>query len=216
MKRGLFIAFEGIDGAGTTSQAQRLASWLQARGEQVHLTRQPSDLEVGRLLRQALAGDPPLGGDGAHTHTMHAQTMALLFAADRLDHVARQVQPQLARGAVVITDRYVLSSIVYQSATAPAQVGFDFEQWVRSLNRCAPAPDLTLLLDVRPEVAAQRRARRAAVQEIYETDDLQRELARRYREASSDERLGRLVHIDGNGSLEEVAAAVTAVVLARL
>ncbi len=199
---GLFIALEGIDGAGTTSQAQHLRGWLHARGREVHITRQPSDLPIGRLLRQALAGEPPLGGG------LHAQTMALLFAADRLDHVAREVRPQLQQGAVVISDRYVLSSIVYQSATAPADAGFAFEGWVRSLNRCAPAPDLTLLIDVDPEIAAKRRASRAGPQEIYETDDLQRELARRYRAARSDERVGRLVTIDGNGSLAQVSAAV--------
>ncbi|HET6345426.1 MAG TPA: dTMP kinase, partial [Myxococcota bacterium] len=94
MHRGLLVALEGIDGAGTSTQIAPLAAFLRARGRDVVTTAEPSGGPVGVLLRQALQGRPRL--DDA--------TLALLFAADRLDHLAREVEPALARGAVVLTD----------------------------------------------------------------------------------------------------------------
>src|SRR5690349_6199392 len=98
---GLLIAVEGADGAGTTTQCRRLVDWLRASGREAHLTREPSTGPVGALIRQVLAG----------THASFDPTaLALLFAADRLDHIAREIAPARDRGAVVVTDRYVLSS----------------------------------------------------------------------------------------------------------
>src|SRR5688572_4731702 len=101
MTRGRFIALEGLDGSGTTTQAARLADALGARGRTVVRTQEPSHGPIGRLVREALRSlDAPLDPDA----------LALLFAADRRDHVASEIEPALARGHDVVCDRYVMSS----------------------------------------------------------------------------------------------------------
>jgi dTMP kinase len=201
---GKLVVIEGIDGAGTTTQMERYAEHLRSRCVPVHTTRQPSRGPIGSFIRQALGGSLSLGGE------RHAPLMALLFAADRLEHLASEVEPKLAEGIVVLCDRYDLSSIAYQTATAPPEVrsSVDFERWVRSLNRFARRPDVTLVVDVTPEVAEQRRASRSGKPDLYEVAELQRTLAGLYREA---ERLcpdDAIVHIDGDPSLDEVTARI--------
>src|SRR5438552_7626627 len=100
------MVIEGIDGAGTTTQTRLLTDWLRGRGLAAHRTREPSDGPIGRLIREIL-GQPP----GAMT----GGPMALLFAADRLDHLAREIEPALARGEQVLCDRYYHSSFAYQA-----------------------------------------------------------------------------------------------------
>src|SRR5204862_347715 len=126
--RGRFIVLEGVDGAGTTTQTRALAAALAARGHIVTTTCQPSDGVIGKLVRSQLRAtdDPP-----------DPRALALLFAADRLDHIHRVVEPALARGEVVISDRYVASSWIYQGLACDPQ-------WVRTINAHAPWPDLTL------------------------------------------------------------------------
>ncbi|MEM1033951.1 MAG: dTMP kinase [Myxococcota bacterium] len=194
-----FIVFEGIDGAGTTTQVARLAAELRREGRTVHTTREPSDGPVGVLLRRALSGDVDLGG---------AAAMALLFAADRLEHVAHEIDPRARDGAVVICDRYDLSSIAYQTATASEAERPDFEAWVRDLNRYARRPDATVILHVDPAVAAQRRMRRLGAPELYERAALQRELAILYREAERLRPEDRYLHIEGDADEETVALRV--------
>lgn len=201
MGRGRFIALEGIDGSGTTTQRGALASALRARGHVVLETNEPSSGSIGRLARERLAqGAAPLDR-GA---------LALLFAADRLDHVATEIEPALAAGQVVITDRYVMSSWVYQALDCdPA--------WVRAINERAPWPDLTFVIDV-PAGEAMRRvmARRGAAGpalEIYETTPLQERLAAGY-SALAHEGLPHVARIDGTRSPQEVTAALVAACLA--
>src|SRR5438105_216358 len=105
MKRGKLIVLEGIDGAGTTTQAARLGLHLAAHQLPVHVTREPSDGPLGLEIRKILRG--------SHA-PFDPSALALLFAADRMDHVARVVEPALARGVNVVSDRYQLSSYVYQ------------------------------------------------------------------------------------------------------
>ena len=192
--RGMLIAVEGADGAGTTTQCRRLEAWLVARGRVVHLTREPSTLPVGRLIRAVLGGDPP-GFDPA--------ALALLFAADRVDHLRREVEPAVRAGAVVLTDRYVMSSLVYQG------LGVDHE-FVATVNRLAPPPDLTLLVDVPAEVAAARRARRGGAPELFEADETQRRVIERYRREAeaAHERGERVVIVDGTPDEQTVFEAL--------
>src|SRR5438105_1638319 len=109
---GVFVVFEGIDGACTTTQAELYARYLRQKKRLVHVTREPSGGPVGSLLRLVLTRRIAMAS-GAH-----AETMALLFAADRLDHVETEVLPLLREGYVVLSDRYDLSSILYQAVTA--------------------------------------------------------------------------------------------------
>jgi len=150
---GAFIALEGIDGSGTTTQALRLIQRLRQEGHDAVSAREPTDGPVGTLLRGLLAQNPSVQ-DGSG-QGLGWEAMALLFAADRADHVQRLLQPSLAEGRVVVTDRFDLSSRIYQSLTSP-----DPERalpWVCSLNHRFPRPDLTLVLDIDEEVAAERR-----------------------------------------------------------
>ena len=136
--RGLFVAFEGGDGAGKSTQARALAASLTALGCEVVLTREPGGTPAAEAIREVVLTPAYAGLD--------PRAEALLYAASRAEHVARLVRPALARGAVVITDRYVDSSIAYQGvarALGPDVVG-EINLWAtRSL-----LPDLTVLLDV--------------------------------------------------------------------
>lgn len=208
---GLFIVLEGVDGAGTTTHTKTLAASLGARGLPIHTTREPSDGPIGVMIRQILTGRlvvPGLHGPRPPTW----KTMALLFAADRADHVEAEIEPNLRDGVTVISDRYYHSSIAYQSATAPegADRAGEVAKWVREINRYARKPDLTIVLDIPPDVAARRRAERGKGQEIYDDLELQRELSRFYREIDGFFPDERIVHVDSNASRDEVAEQILA------
>jgi dTMP kinase len=205
MIEGQFIVIEGVDGAGTTTQTQRLVQALRARGLPVHATREPSDGPIGMMLRQILTGRivvPGMSGARPPTWT----TMALLFAADRLDHLEAKVIPNLMDGVTVVSDRYDHSSIAYQSITSGGEEGV--VQWLKELNRHARRPDLTVVLDVPPEVAAKRRSERDMGQELYDDEDLQQQLAAFYREIDTHFPGDRIVHVDATQGVDDVADAV--------
>ena len=196
---GRFIVLEGIDGSGTTTQAQRLVAALQQQGRPALFTCEPSSGPIGQQLRQLLGAS----GDEA---SRAWDTLALLFAADRLDHVAREIRPALAAGRIVVCDRYDLSSYAYQSATALP--GTDPLPWIRALNQRAPRPDLTLVFDVDPDIAEQRRIARGLPAELFERRDLQRRLARLYAGAEQLVPGDRLVRIAADAALPEVTERV--------
>ena len=166
MTPGRLIVIEGLDGAGTTTQARRLADHL---GAAAHLTREPSDGPIGKLIREMLAGGHAIAGV-----TLSQSTFGLLFAADRLDHIQREVEPAIAAGKLVISDRWYHSSLAYQGTDAD-------RDWITNLNARALRPELTIFLRVRPEVAAQRRASRGQPQELFEAIEMQREVDVGYR-----------------------------------
>jgi dTMP kinase len=199
---GCFIVFEGIDGAGTTTQAERYAAYLRQKKRIVHVTHEPSDGPIGTQLRLALSGRVQVG-------TAHqAHCMALMFAADRLDHLDHEILPHMRDGSVVICDRYDLSSIAYQTATAPEKGKEQFEPWVRRLNQYAVRPTVTVVLDVDPEEAERRRRLRTGALELYEQLPLQRQLAELYRNADKLLPEERFIRVDGNQPLEDVTTAV--------
>ena len=205
MIEGLFIALEGVDGAGTTTHTALLTQALRTRGLPIHSTREPSDGPIGVLIRQFLSGRCVIPGvSGARPPSWN--TMALLFAADRLDHIEAEIGPNLMDGVTVITDRYYYSSIAYQSLSAGE--GDSVIDWVRELNQHARRPDLTLVLDLSPETAAKRRGQRNQTRELYESPGLQLELADFYRKSDAYFPDDNIVHIDAEGSIEEVQDAV--------
>jgi dTMP kinase len=208
---GRFIVLEGLDGAGTTTQARRLATVLRAAGRAagraVHVTAEPSGGPVGQLARlvltKRLLGAPGQAG-------FDPAALALLFAADRLDHLSVEVLPRLAAGEDVISDRYTLSSLAYQSLTTGDLA------WVEALNARARTPDLTLFLRVTPDVAFARRQAENGGGELFEVPEFQREVARAYDRCVERlrERGERVVVVDGERPVEEVTAALQAAVAA--
>lgn len=202
-RTGVFIVLEGIDGCGSTTQAKLLVETLRQQGHAVTATAEPSTGAVGRLIRQALSGsDASVAFDWA--------TMALLFAADRLHHVQEVVAPALAAGQIVVSDRYDLSSVAYQSATATE--GQAMVPWIQSLNRFARRPDLTVVLDIDADTAEHRRRSRGGPEEIFEKRELQRRLVELYAEAERLVPGDRLVHIDAAQEANEVQRRVLSAV----
>jgi len=191
----LFIVLEGIDGSGTTTQLERLTAALRAGGRRVVATREPSTGPIGLLLREILAGRHA-NPDGT---TLDGRAMALLFAADRRDHLAREIEPALAAGYDVVSDRYLLSSLAYQAVEAD-------RAWVERLSEGVRAPDLTVLLDVDIGVAAQRRLKAGRPVERYDADGTLARVAENYRRLAAV--VANVVSLDGSGSVEDVTAAI--------
>ena len=136
--------------------------------------------------------------------------MALLFAADRLDHLEATIHPNLMDGVTVISDRYDYSSVAYQSVTGGGEQ--QTVDWVVEINRQARRPDLTIVLDVDPEEAARRREARAIGREMYDDNELQEMLATFYRDIEKHFPNDNVVHVDGTRPIDEVAADVFAAV----
>jgi dTMP kinase len=199
---GRLVVLEGLDGAGTTTQAARLAERLRRAGRRVHLTAEPSAGPVGALIRQILKGR--IGGGRGGKQAFSGWGLALLFAADRQDHFHTEIAPKLADGVDVVCDRFTMSSLAYQGV----QLG-DMD-WVEAVNREAANPDLVVFLRVRPEVALRRRHAASVEREIFEVGEFQRKVARRYEDAIRRLRRAgdRIVELDGEAPVEAVAEAV--------
>lgn len=198
--KGRFIVLEGVDGCGSTTQTRRVVERLQSAGRDARSTCEPSEGPVGKLIRAAL--ERRLTASDGSARRFDWSTLALLFAADRLDHVESSVAPALAEGAAVVSDRYTLSSIVYQSVTAPGVP--DAVAWISSLNRAALRPDLTVVLDVPADLAAERRRARGGPEELFDALSLQERLAAAYARAEELAPEQRIVHVSGVGGVEEV------------
>ncbi|MGB9723405.1 MAG: dTMP kinase [Chloroflexia bacterium] len=199
---GKFIVLEGLDGAGTTTQVRRLEERLLGRAP-VWTTREPSDGPAGRLIRRILAGE----------ETFDPRALALLFAADRLDHLYGPggVLEHLRRGIHVLCDRYYLSSLAYQTLDAPFS-------WVYAINRRALRPDLTVFLEVPvAECLVRIGGRQGERQELFERQEaLEQVRARYYRAIEYLRRRETIVVVDGRPGVEEVAGAVWEAVQALL
>ena len=194
MIEGHFIVVEGIDGAGTTTQTNLLAAALRKRGLPVHSTREPSDGPIGVMIRQVLRGRivvPGVSGSRAPAWT----TMALLFAADRCDHLDAEIIPNLLDGVTVVSDRYDHSSVAYQSSAGEAP---DSSVWIRQINGRARRPDLTVVLDVSPQIAARRLRDRLERRELYEDPEFQTRLSLFYKTLETHFEGERIVHVDGD------------------
>jgi dTMP kinase len=197
----MFIAIEGIDGSGGSTQTRLLADWFQRTGHpEVLTTCEPSEGPVGQFIRRALDPDDPASciGDGV---------LPFLFAGDRRDHLDREITPALQRGAVVITDRYYHSSLAYQSMA----IGLPA---VADLNDRFQMPDITIYLDLDAETCLSRIKKRGAKQERFEALDRLRHIRDAYEAVvvHSRTRGENIVRIDARGTIETVHAAVIAAV----
>lgn len=194
---GCFIALEGGEGAGKSTQSRLLADWLRAQGYDVLLTHEPGDTEVGRKLRSIVL-DPATG-------SLSSRTEALLYAADKAEHVDTVIVPALARGAVVVTDRYVDSTLAYQGAgraLADAEVE-RVARWATDDLR----PNLTVVLDLPPQTGLTRFEDRDRIEaESVEFHERVRDMFLQLASASPEHYLV----VDARRPVEEIAAAIRA------
>ena len=192
-KNGHFIVFEGLDGSGTTTQIKLLSRYLSSLDIVTHLTREPSDRPIGLLIRQALQKHFVLPSGKRLT----PETIALLFAADRADHLAAEIEPRVARGEWVLSDRYLPSSLAYQGAECELS-------WVKSINKVARKADLTLFLDVSVATCVERIQHRSAEIEIFEHHDRLVLIKEKFEETLLAEKKKDIIRIDGSLSVEKV------------
>ncbi len=194
-RKGVFICVEGLDGCGKTTQTKLLVERLEKKGYDAIYTAEPSGGKIGSLIKE---------------YCLHGETRvssiveALLFAADRFEHVEKEVIPALNEGKLVVSDRYVYSSLAYQGAA-----GLDLE-WIEKINEHAIRPHLAVFIDVEPETVIQRLKPRKSVMENLGTQQKVREVYVKFVEK------GELVKIDGNNSKQEVADNILTVVLGFL
>ncbi|WP_110207538.1 dTMP kinase [Nocardioides daejeonensis] len=192
---GVFVCFEGGEGGGKSTQARLLHDWLVEEGYAAVLTRQPGGTEVGQRVREIVLS--PETGELAH------RTEALLYAADKAEHVETVVRPALDRGAVVITDRYVDSAIAYQGS------GRDLvAAEVTAVNRWATSgliPHLTVVLDLEPEQGLGRFAERDRIES--ESAEFHQRVRQAFLDLAAADPPHYLV-LDARGTREDVATAV--------
>ncbi len=168
-QKGYFFAFEGIDGSGKSTQIQLLKERIEAGGVRCMETREPTDGPVGSLIHQCMTGRT----------TADEQTLAALFAADRLDHLLNETDglcQKLQNGISIISDRYILSNYAYQGVSVPLD-------WLMQLNSQAAKilkPDCYIFIDIDPEAALERMAKGRFHTELYETRDRLNKVRNRY------------------------------------
>jgi len=200
---GLFVCFEGGEGAGKSTQSRALTAWLEGEGHPVLLTFEPGDTEVGKALRQIVLS--PSTGELSH------RTEVLLYAADKAEHVDTVVLPALARGEVVITDRYVDSALAYQGAGRDLVVAE-----VEQVNRWATAdlrPHLTVVLDLAPQTGLGRFEERDRIEG--ESLEFHQRVQQGFLDLAAADPDHYLV-LDARAPVDEIAAAIRERVLGML
>lgn len=191
-RKGVFICIEGLDGSGKSTHAHRLVRNLNRRGFDAVYTTEPSIGELGQFIRGTI-----LEGKKRVPRVVEA----VLFAADRVEHLEKEVKPALEEGKIVVSDRCVYSSLAYQGAA-----GLDLD-WIEQINSSALPSDLAVYIDVPPEVVVKRIRRKKSVMERLET---QRRVQKVYMKFVDN---GKLVSIDGDKRKGEVEQSLLRLVL---
>jgi len=173
----MFIVFEGIDGSGKTSQVKKLGKYLSKEYDVV-LTKEPTAGVIGKLIKNILAGK----------EQVDPKTLALLFTADRYEHLKNEIIPALNEEKIVICDRYYYSTLVYQMAQ-----GVD-ETWIKELNKYALVPNVTFFLDIQPDIALERTNQT----DIFETKEFLNKIYDQYWAYN-------LIRVNANRTKEEIA-----------
>lgn len=194
-----FIVFEGLDGAGTTTQLGLLQTWMaQTYKQRVYATREPTNGPIGSLLQLALRRRVQLDGT----------SLALLFAADRVDHIKSEMEEYLENGIPVLCDRYYLSSFAYQLRDMPDDLA-----WIESINAKAIRPDLTLLIDVPADICMARIQKSRWKTELFEELEKLKVIRNNYLMlARHRQAVERIEVIDGNRDPQKVHQEVCDVV----
>lgn len=187
--KGKFISIEGVDGCGKSTHVKLLARWLRSHGHRVIITDEPTNDTIGRVIKRILRGKLKLP----------IAAEALLFAADRVQHISDVIEPALKAGKVVLNERYVCSSLAYQSARGLPT------NWISSINKCALRPDLGILIDVPAEIAFARIKSSRRLDEFERNLRLQQRVRRNYLRIARRE---GLKIVNGTRSCDEVQAEI--------
>jgi len=193
-KKGIFIVIEGLDGSGKTTQATLLAKRL-SQSYSVMLTAEPSKGKIGTFIRESCLYEDK---------RLPTEAEALLFAADRIEHMQKEIKPALDEGKLVICDRYVYSSIAYQGSS-----GLSLD-WIKTINARALQPDFSVFIDVTPEHVLERLHRKKSVMETLEIQQKVRDVYLNFFKK------GELVRVDGDKPKEVVADELYTMILGLL
>jgi dTMP kinase len=189
LEEGIFIAMEGLDGSGQSTQAEKLAQFLREEGIPVKEEKEPTDNLVGGLIRGQLSG----------AWDSEPECLQLLFAADRSHHLETEILPALQEGYVVIVDRYMFSSLAYGA--------MDLElDWLQEINKLFPVPDITFFIDVPPDTCLERMQRNRFSLELFEKRQLLKQVAAKYEEIIPQ--YDSIHRIDADKSIERVHYAI--------
>jgi dTMP kinase len=201
-RQARFIVFEGLDGAGTTTQAAKLQALFTRKGTPSFLTNEPTPDPVGAFIRRVLTGKER-AGDGT-SYEPGERVMGLLFAADRMAHSA-VIEARRRAGDVVVCDRYIFSSMAYQTLDPAIRA-----EWVIDVNQGCAVPDVTLFLATPVDVCLARVAARRGDTTIYENRSHLETIARNYEKLMPqyEASFGSVVRIDGTMGVDDVHAAV--------
>jgi len=162
--KGKFIVFEGLDGSGTTTQANFLFKYLKKEGKQVYLTGEPTRSLIGGLIEGQISGD----------WKSTAECLQLLFTADRAHHLEKEIIPLLKKGITIICTRYVLSTLSYGS------LDIKDEKWLMEINKKFIWPDMTFLLKVSPKICIQRIEKERFHKELFEKEEKLKKVSQNY------------------------------------
>ncbi len=195
----MFIAFEGLDGSGSSTQSRLLSEKLEANGHAVLLTKEPTgDTPIGKMIREVLQHKWECSPDG----------LQLLFSADRAEHLKNEIEPALKNDQIVITDRYFFSTIAY-GALAVNDV-----EWLKCLSKHFRVPDVTFLFKLDPKTCIERIQGRGSDFELFEHDEKLTEIWKTYEKIA--EEYPNFHIIDAGKSIEEISEEIWSIVSGKL
>lgn len=194
---GIFVVIEGIDGSGKSTQINKVKLLLEKEGYKIHITDEPTSQPIGDLCRENLVNP-----------NSSPYVDALLFAADRIDHYQNEILPKLEKGFIVLSNRYKLSSLVYQGSN-----GVPIE-WIKSINKYAPDPEIYIYLDIEVDIGLNRinNENRVVIEKFEKKEDLYK-ISTLYKQFVKE---GMMISIDGDQKEETITKEIRNIIISKL
>jgi len=189
-KKGKFIAFEGLDGSGSSTQVELLVKNLRKLGHNAFVTKEPTNNVIGGLIRGLLTGEWSITPEG----------FQLLFAADRAHHLSREILPAIEKGNIIVSDRYFFSTFAFGSVDLPLK-------WLEEINSRFPLPDITFLILVRPQICLERIGKTRHHFEYFEEKTKLEKTLKTYKSLAQNPK-NRIVVIDGEKTIDDISKEV--------